>query len=302
MVIKMTDTAKKDEKIIDGKAIAAQCRAEIAQEVAAMTRKPSLAVIIVGENPASQVYVRNKEKACIEAGIRSSVYRLPKETSQSELMNLIDRLNADDETDGILVQLPLPKKSEGGSGIDESAVLAAISGEKDVDAFGAENVGHIMMGDFHMLPCTPAGVMTLLEKSGVDPAGKECVIVGRSNIVGKPMALLLLHKNATVTIAHSKTRELSEVCRRADILVVAVGRAGLITGDMIKDGAVVIDVGMNRDEQGKLCGDVDFESVYPRAAKITPVPGGVGPMTITTLLRNTVTAAKFRHPEIYGKQ
>lgn len=250
----MTDTAKKDEKIIDGKAIAAQCRAEIAQEVTAMTRKPSLAVIIVGENPASQVYVRNKKKHVLRREYALLFIVCQKRQARNELMDLIGRLNADDETDGILVQLPLPKKSEGGSGIDESAVLAAISGEKDVDAFGAENVGHIMMGDFHMLPCTPAGVMTLLEKSGVDPAGKECVIVGRSNIVGKPMAMLLLHKNATVTIAHSKTRELSEVCRRADILVVAVGRAGLITGDMIKDGAVVIDVGMNRDEQGKLCG------------------------------------------------
>lgn len=285
-------------KIIDGKAIAAQCRAEIAAEVAKMSRKPSLAVILVGEDPASQVYVRNKERACIEVGMRSSVYRLPVETSQKELLDLIEKLNTDDETDGILVQLPLPKKENGGAGIDENAVISAISGDKDVDAFRAENVGHIMIGDCKLLPCTPAGVMVLLERSGVDLTGKECVVVGRSNIVGKPMAMLLLHKNATVTIAHSRSKDLSEICKRADVLVVAVGRPRLIKGDMVKNGAVVIDVGMNRDSDGKLCGDVDFESVYPKVSAVTPVPGGVGPMTIAMLLRNTLTAAKLKYPEI----
>ncbi len=273
-------------KIIDGKAIAAEVRKSIAAEVAAMEQKPGLAVIIVGENPASQVYVRNKRKACEENGIMSCVYELPEATSQEELLKLIATLNADTNTDGILVQLPLP------SHIDEKAVIAAISPSKDVDAFSEVNVGRIMIGDYSFLPCTPAGVMELLRYSGIAIAGKHCVVVGRSNIVGKPMAMLLLHANGTVTVCHSRTADLAAQCRQADILVVAIGRGEFITGDMVKPGAVVIDVGMNRNAQGKLVGDVDFASVDPIASYITPVPGGVGPMTITMLLRNTVTAAR----------
>lgn len=275
---------------IDGKKIAAEVRTELARETKEFIEKngyaPGLTVIIVGEDPASQVYVRNKKKACEEVGFSSEVIALPEETTEEELLRRIAALVADDRVHGILVQLPLPKH------IREDAVLRAIPPHKDVDAFHPENVGHIMIGDFDYLPCTPAGVMELLKHEKIDPAGKECVVVGRSNIVGKPMAMLLLHANGTVTVCHSRTKNLADVTRRADILVVAVGRANFITGDMIKEGAVVIDVGMNRGADGKLCGDVDFASVEPRASAITPVPGGVGPMTITMLLRNTLTAAQ----------
>lgn len=276
--------------LIDGKKIAAEVRQEIKKETDAFRAEngyaPGLTVIIVGENPASQVYVRNKKKACEEVGFTSEVIALPENTSEEELLARIDALVKEDSVHGILVQLPLPKH------IREDAVLRAIPPHKDVDAFHAENVGHIMIGDFDYLPCTPAGVMELLKHEKIDPEGKECVVVGRSNIVGKPMGMLLLHANGTVTICHSRTANLAEVTRRADILVVAVGRAGFITGDMVKEGAVVIDVGMNRSAEGKLCGDVDFASVEPKASAITPVPGGVGPMTITMLLRNTLTAAQ----------
>ncbi len=276
--------------IIDGKKIAAATRADIAQRVAAFEKengfKPGLAVIIVGENPASQVYVRNKKKACEDVGMYSIVIEMPKATTQDELMAKIEELKNDPAIHGILVQLPLPAH------LDEDAVIAAIPPEKDVDAFHAQNTGKIMIGDFDFLPCTPAGVMKMLEYEGVEVEGKECVVVGRSNIVGKPQAMLLLHKNGTVTICHSRTKNLAEVTKRADILVVAVGRADFITGDMIKPGAVVIDVGMNRREDGKLTGDVDFDTASKVAGMITPVPGGVGPMTITMLLENTLTAAK----------
>ncbi len=276
--------------LIDGKKIAAEVRGEIAAETAAFKIEhgyvPGLTVIIVGEDPASQVYVRNKKRACEEVGFDSRVIEMPESTTESELLAQIEALVKDDAVHGILVQLPVPKH------ISEEAILRAIPPHKDVDAFHTENVGKIMIGDFDYLPCTPAGVMELLRHENIDPAGKECVIVGRSNIVGKPMAMLLLHANGTVTVAHSRTQNLAEVTRRADILVVAVGRAEFITGDMVKEGAVVIDVGMNRKADGKLCGDVDFASVEPKACAITPVPGGVGPMTITMLLRNTLTAAK----------
>ncbi|MBQ8287533.1 MAG: bifunctional methylenetetrahydrofolate dehydrogenase/methenyltetrahydrofolate cyclohydrolase FolD [Clostridia bacterium] len=276
--------------IIDGKAISAAERNSMKEETAAFVAAngfaPGLAVIIVGENPASQVYVRNKHKACGEVGFLSRVYELPEATTQDELNALIDELNADDAIHGILCQLPLPKH------LNESEVIARISPKKDVDAFHVQNIGRIMLGDYDFLPCTPAGVMVLLREAGVEIAGKECVVLGRSNIVGKPMAMLLLQANGTVTICHSRTKDLAAVTRRADILVVAIGKAKFITGDMVKPGAVVIDVGMDRDENGKLCGDVDFASVEPIASAITPVPGGVGPMTITMLLRNTLTAAK----------
>ena len=277
-------------KLIDGKLISAQIRAEIKEETAAFQQEkgylPGLAVVIVGEDPASQVYVRNKKRACEEVGFYSEVHELPAETTQEELNALVDRLNADAKIHGILVQLPLPKH------LDETEVLLRIDPAKDVDAFHPYNVGKIMIGDYDFLPCTPAGVMALLARSGIDPAGKKCVVVGRSNIVGKPMAMLLLHANGTVTICHSKTRDLAAVCREADILVVAIGRADFVGADMVKEGAVVIDVGMNRRADGKLTGDVDFAAVEPIASAITPVPGGVGPMTITMLLKNTLTAAK----------
>ncbi|MBR7151802.1 MAG: bifunctional methylenetetrahydrofolate dehydrogenase/methenyltetrahydrofolate cyclohydrolase FolD [Clostridia bacterium] len=274
---------------IDGKAISAEIRAELKEKTeafaAARGYRPGLAVIIVGEDPASQVYVRNKKRACEEVGFYSRGYELPASTSQKELLALIDTLNADPAIHGILVQLPLPKH------LDESEVLLRIDPKKDVDAFHPYNVGKIMIGDYRFLPCTPAGVMALLERTGIEIAGKKCVVVGRSNIVGKPMAMLLLHANGTVTVCHSRTKELSSVTREADILVVAIGRADFITADMVKPGAVVIDVGMNRRADGKLTGDVDFASVEPIASAITPVPGGVGPMTITMLLQNTLTAA-----------
>lgn len=277
-------------KIIDGKAISAQMRAEIKEQTAQFVAKhgirPGLAVIIVGDNAASQVYVRNKRRACEEVGFYSEAYELPATTTQDELNALVDKLNADDNIHGILCQLPLP------SHLDENQVILRIRPDKDVDAFHPYNVGKIMIGDYSFLPCTPAGVMALLERSGIDVAGKECVVVGRSNIVGKPQAMLLLHKHGTVTVCHSRTRNLSEICRRADVLVAAIGKADFFTADMIKEGAVVIDVGMNRRADGKLTGDVDFVSVESKASYITPVPGGVGPMTITMLMQNTLTAAR----------
>ena len=277
-------------KIIDGKAISAQIRSEIKAETEQFAKthgfRPGLAVIIVGDDAASQVYVRNKRRACEEVGFYSEAYELPAATTQDELNALVDKLNADEKIHGILCQLPLPKH------LDENQVILRIDPKKDVDAFHPYNVGKIMIGDYSFLPCTPAGVMALLERSGIDVTGKECVVVGRSNIVGKPQAMLLLQKNGTVTICHSRTKNLADVCRRADILVAAIGKADFFTGDMVKDGAVVIDVGMNRRADGKLTGDVDFASVEPKASYITPVPGGVGPMTITMLMQNTLTAAK----------
>ena len=275
--------------IIDGKKISAEIRAEITEEVMAMKAEginPGLAVIIVGENPASQVYVRNKGKACEEVGIYSEIIRMPEETTEATLLEKIDELNARKEISGILVQLPLPKH------ISEEKVIAAISPEKDVDAFSEVNVGKIMIGNHHFLPCTPAGVMELIKRSGIEIAGKQAVVIGRCNIVGKPQAMLLLHANATVTVCHSRTKNLAEVCRTADILVVAIGKADFVTADMVKPGACVIDVGMNRKADGKLTGDVDYASVSEVAGAITPVPGGVGPMTITMLLKNTLTAAR----------
>ncbi len=277
-------------QLIDGKGISAQVKERIRQETAEFVKQtgitPGLAVVIVGNNSASRVYVNNKKKACEAVGFRSEEYALPEETTQQELLDLVDKLNRDEAIHGILVQLPLPKQ------ISEDRVIEAISPDKDVDAFHASNVGKIMQGEYRFLPCTPAGVMELLHASGISPAGKECVVVGRSNIVGKPMAMLLLHENGTVTICHSRTKELAEVTRRAEILVAAVGKAKFITADMVRPGAVVIDVGMNRDENGKLCGDVDFDPVAEVASAITPVPGGVGPMTIAMLMQNTLTAAK----------
>ena len=278
-------------QIIDGKAIAAALRAEIAAEVTALKEKgitPGLAVILVGEDPASQTYVRNKGKACQEVGFYSEQINLPATTTQEELLAVVQELNAREDIHVILCQLPLPK------GLDDSTVIAAIDPRKDVDAFHAENVGHIMIGDQIFLPCTPAGVMELSHRSGITVEGKHCVVIGRSNIVGKPMAMLLLQENGTVTICHSRTKELATICRQADILVAAVGRAKFVTADMVKPGATVIDVGINRDENGKLCGDVDYAAVEPIAGAITPVPGGVGPMTIAMLLKNTLTAAKQR--------
>ena len=275
--------------ILDGKAVSAKVKEEVKEEVEALKKQGvsvGLAVIIVGNNPASRTYVNNKKKACEAAGIVSEEYALPEETTQEELLALVEELNRKDSINGILCQLPLPKQ------LDEEAVIAAISEKKDVDAFSAVNVGHIMIGDYTFLPCTPAGIMEILRHYNIDVAGKECVVIGRSNIVGKPMAMLLLHQNGTVTICHSKTKNLKDVTSRADILVAAVGIPHFVTADMVKEGAVVIDVGMDRDENGKLCGDVDFAAVEPKASYITPVPGGVGPMTIATLLKNTVTAAK----------
>lgn len=274
---------------IDGKLTSVKRREAMRAETEKMIRekgvRPGLAVILVGDDPASAIYVRNKKKGCEELGYLSREYRLPAETTEEELLSLIDELNADGEIHGILVQLPVPKH------IDDKKVIARIAPEKDVDAFGYENVGRIMTGDFDFVPCTPAGIMVLLEEYGIDPAGKRAVVIGRSNIVGKPMAMLLLHKNATVTVCHSRTQNLAEICREADILVAAVGKANFVTADMVKPGAVVIDVGMNRDENG-LCGDVAFAEVEPKASYITPVPGGVGPMTITMLLQNTLTGAR----------
>ena len=275
--------------IIDGKAVSAATRAEIKQEVAALSEKGveiGLAVIIVGDDPASRVYVNNKKKACAELGIRSEEYALPAETTNEELLSLIRELNGRADINGILCQLPLPRH------LDEKAVINTISPEKDVDAFHPVNVGGIMTGDYTFLPCTPTGVMQMLKHYDISCEGKKCVVIGRSNIVGKPMAMLALHDNATVTICHSRTVGLKEVCKEADILIAAVGRPKFVTADMVKPGAVVIDVGMDRDENGKLCGDVDFDNVVDVASAISPVPGGVGPMTITMLMKNTLTAAK----------
>lgn len=276
--------------IIDGKRISAAARAEIAERARKLTAEtgvvPGLAVIIVGEDPASKVYVRNKKKACEEAGFYSLVIELPGDTPEEELLRRIEEIKADPKIHGILVQLPLPAH------INPDAVIAAIPPEKDVDAFHPENVGHIMIGDYRFLPCTPAGVMKMLEAEGIEVSGKECVVIGRSNIVGKPMAMLLLHANGTVTVCHTRTKNLADVTRRADILVSSVGKAGFLTADMVKKGAVVIDVGMNRNAEGKLCGDADFAAVSEKASAITPVPGGVGVMTITMLLENTVRAAE----------
>ena len=278
-------------QIIDGKAISRQVREEIAAEVVKFKEKyncaPGLAVVIVGNDPASQVYVRNKKRGCEEVGFYSESYELDESTTQEELIALIERLNNDEKIHGILVQLPLPKH------LNETEVLLKIKPEKDVDAFHPYNVGKIMIGNHDLLPCTPAGVMVLLEKSGIDVTGKKCVVIGRSNIVGKPMAMLLLHANGTVTICHSKTKDLADICREADILVASIGKPEFVKGDMVKEGAVVVDVGINRLESGKLVGDVAFSEVEPKASYITPVPGGVGPMTITMLLKNTLTAANI---------
>ena len=278
-------------QILDGKALAAEIRSEVKTQVAALAEKgvsTALAVILVGDDSASQVYVRNKIKVCADTGIRSLEFRMPAETTQQQLLAKIAELNADENVDGILVQLPLPKQ------INADAVISAIAPAKDVDGFHVANAGALVTGKQGFVPCTPFGVMRLIEKSGVNPRGKSAVIVGRSNIVGKPMALLLLAADATVTVTHSRTPDLSAVTRNADILVAAVGRAKLIKADMVKPGAVVIDVGMNRDETGKLCGDVDFAEVKEIAGSITPVPGGVGPMTIAMLMQNTVLAAQMR--------
>lgn len=276
---------------IDGKAVAAQVRAQVAQDAAALKARgvqPGMAVVLVGDDPASKIYVNNKKKACAETGIYSEEHILPAETTQEELLALIEKLNADEKIHGILVQSPLPKH------LDEKLVVEHIDPRKDVDAFHAYNVGRIMIGDYTFLPCTPAGVIELIRSAGVVIEGKSCVVVGRSNIVGKPMAMLLLHCNGTVTICHSRTKNLAEICRGADILVAAVGRAKMITADMVKPGAVVIDVGMNRDKNGRLCGDVDFDAVEPVVSYITPVPGGVGPMTIAMLMKNAVRAAELQ--------
>lgn len=274
-------------KILDGKAVAARVRGEIAAEVKRLSdggQVPCLAVVIVGNNSASRVYVNNKKKACAEVGMTSLEYAMPEETTQEQLFALIDELNERSDVDGILVQLPLPRH------INEAQVIERISPTKDVDCFHPYSAGKLFTGSPIFQPCTPAGIMELIKESGVEVSGKNCVVVGRSNIVGKPMAMLLMGANGTVTIAHSRTKDLKAVCREADILVVAIGKAKFITADYVKPGAVVIDVGMDRDENGKLCGDVDFASVEPICGAITPVPGGVGPMTITMLLKNTLRA------------
>jgi methylenetetrahydrofolate dehydrogenase (NADP+)/methenyltetrahydrofolate cyclohydrolase len=272
-------------KIMDGKILSAKVKEEVKAEVSGLSRQPGLAVILVGDNPASRVYVTAKEKDCAECGIQSFEYKLDASTTMEELLSLIDELNHRDDIDGILCQLPLPK------GLDEEKVLLAIDPQKDVDCFHPYNVGKMLIGDNTFLPCTPAGAMRLLQEAGVDPAGKHCVVVGRSNIVGKPMGILLLQQNGTVTYCHSRTPNLAEITRQADILVSAVGKVNLITADMVKEGAVVIDVAMNRNEAGKLCGDVDYPAVSEKASAITPVPGGCGPMTRAMLMVNTLSAA-----------
>ena len=276
-------------KILSGKIVSARVKDELKKEVEELSQRgkqTGLAVVLVGDDSASKVYVRNKEKACEEVGIYSEVHRLSENTSEEELLKLINELNENDKIDGILVQLPLPKH------LDDKVIIDNIKPEKDVDAFHPSNVDKIMIGDYDFLPCTPAGIMELIHESGVEVDGKTCVVIGRSNIVGKPMSMLLLHENGTVTTCHSHTKNLAEVTKSADILVAAVGIPKFVKADMVKPGAVVIDVGMDRDENGKLCGDVDFNEVEPVAGAITPVPGGVGPMTIAMLMRNTVTASK----------
>lgn len=278
--------------IIDGKAVSKKVKEGVKAECEQLKAKgvtPGLAVIIVGDDPASQVYVHNKEVACEACGFYSVKYALSAETTQEELNALIDKLNKDDKINGILCQLPLP------SHLDDKEVINRIDPLKDVDAFHPVNVGAIMIGDYNYLPCTPAGVMELIHSTGVDVSGKKAVVMGRSNIVGKPMAMLLLHENATVEITHSRTQNLADITKEADILVAAIGKAKFVKADMVKDGAVVIDVGMNRDENGKLCGDVDFDDVKDKCSFITPVPGGVGPMTIAMLMKNTLTAAKIQN-------
>lgn len=278
--------------IIDGKAISLKIKDQLKEQTEKLKSEhgvvPCLAVIIVGDDPASKVYVNNKKKACEYIGFKSLEFVLEESTTQEKLLSLIDKLNKDEDVDGILCQLPLPKH------IDEDSVLNAIDYDKDVDAFHPTNVGKLMIGNYHMLPCTPAGVMELIDSTGIDLEGKNAVVVGRSNIVGKPLALLLLHKNATVTVCHSKTQNLKDICLGADVLIAAVGRPDFITADMVKDGAVVIDVGINRNAEGKLCGDVDFQSVKEKASFITPVPGGCGPMTIAMLMKNTYNSAVYR--------
>lgn len=272
--------------LLDGKALAARIKEQVRQEAAALPRRPGLAVVLVGNDPASRVYVTSKRKDCEECGFYSEEYALLEDTTQEELLELVEMLNGREDIDGILVQLPLPGH------LNEKAVIEAISPKKDVDGFHPMSAGNLLIGRPGFLPCTPAGVMELLDEYGVEPAGKHAVVVGRSNIVGKPMALLLLRRSATVTVCHSKTPNLAELCRQADILVSAVGKTGLITADMVKEGAAVVDVAMNRDKNGKLCGDVDFAAVAPKTSFITPVPGGVGPMTRAVLMQNTLLAAK----------
>lgn len=276
-------------KILSGKTVSQRVKDELRDEAAelkAQGKQTGLAVVLVGDDSASKVYVRNKEKACEDLGIYSEIHRLPEETTERELLDLVEKLNNDDKIDGVLVQLPLPEH------LDDSVIINNIRPDKDVDAFHPVNVGKIMIGDYDFLPCTPAGIMELIHESGVSVDGKNCVVIGRSNIVGKPMSMLLLHENGTVTTCHSHTQNLAEITKRADILVAAVGIAKFVKADMVKPGAVVIDVGMDREENGKLCGDVDFDDVEPIAGAITPVPGGVGPMTVAMLMRNTVTASK----------
>ena len=272
-------------KIIDGKALAAKMRAQLKEKIDASELKPGLAVVLVGEDPASQIYVRNKIKACEEIGVKSYAYRLPADTSQKQLEDLLEELAASKDIHGILLQLPLPK------GLQAEPAMAKIPYEKDVDGFSKENLGKLVLKEDGLVSCTPYGVMKMLESEGISPKGKRAVVLGRSDTVGKPMALLLLNADATVTVCHSKTQNLKEICQEADILVAAIGRAKFVTEDMVKEGAVVVDVGINRDENGKLCGDVDYENVAKKASYITPVPGGVGPMTITMLMYNTCLAA-----------
>jgi len=272
--------------ILDGKALAAKIKAQVKEEAATMARTPGLAVIIVGNNPASRVYVNSKRKDCEECGFLSEEFALPEETTEAELISLIQELNGRADIDGILCQLPLP------NGINEEAVLMAIDPDKDVDGFHPMNAGALFVGKDGFLPCTPYGVMEILDEYGIDPKGKQCVVIGRSNIVGKPMSIMLLQRHGTVTICHSRTQNLAEICRGADILVAAVGKNHTVTKDMVKPGAVVIDVAMNRNDQGKLCGDADFDDVKDIASAITPVPGSVGPMTRAMLMKNTLLAAK----------
>ena len=276
-------------KLIDGKEVSNHVKTKVREEVELLKEKgiePALAVIIVGNDPASRVYVNNKKKACEFTGMRSVEYAMPEETTEEELLSVIDKLNADESINGILCQLPVPKH------ISEKAVIERISPKKDVDVFSAENVGKMWQGDYDMASCTPMGVIELLDYYGIDVCGKNCVIIGRSNILGKPMASLLLERSATVTICHSRTKNLSEITSKADLIVAAVGRAKFVTADMVKEGAIVVDVGINRNEDGKLCGDVDFENVKDKCEFITPVPGGCGPMTIAVLMKNTLLACK----------
>ncbi len=278
--------------IMDGKALSLKLKEQMKQRIAQLKQQginPKLVVVLVGDNSASQVYVRNKHKSCGEVGIESEVITMPEQTTQQELLEVVERLNQDETVDGILVQLPLPKQ------IDEKTVLRSILPEKDVDGFHPVNVGLLSIGDECFAPATPSGIIAMFQEYGIDIAGKNCVVIGRSNIVGKPMAALLLKNNATVTICHSKTEDLASYTCRADVVIVATGRRHTLTAEMVKEGAVVVDVGMNRNEQGKLCGDVDYEEVKEKASFITPVPGGVGPMTITELLENTIQAAQRHH-------